>query len=58
MHFINYKDCLIYKTGLKRTQNINEKLEKTRMNCLISDLGVKGTKTYIILHLKGSKTYS
>ena len=53
MNSINDKECLIYKTALKRTQNINEKLEKTRMNCLISDLAVIGTKTDIILHLKG-----
>ena len=53
MNSINNKDSLIYKSGLKRTQNINEKLEKTRMNCLISDLKVVGTKTEILLHLKG-----
>ena len=53
MNTINDKDCLIYKTGIKRTQHINEKLEKTRMNCLISDLAVLGTKTDILLHLKG-----
>ena len=53
MNTINDKDSLIYKNGIKRTQNINEKLEKTRMNCLISDLLLVGTKTNILLHLKG-----
>jgi len=53
MNIINDKESLIYKTGLKRTQNIYEKLEKTKKNCLTSDLKVIGTKTEIILHLKG-----
>ena len=53
MNSINDKDSLIYKNGLKRTQNINEKLKKTRINCLISNLKVVGTKTEILSHLKG-----
>ena len=53
MNIINDKDSSIYKKGLKRTQNINENLEKTRINCLISDVVVGGTKTDILLHLKG-----
>ena len=56
MNTINDKDSLIYKTGIKRTQNINEKLEKTRMNCLCGDLAVVGTKKDILLHLKGGPT--
>jgi len=50
---INDKDSLIYKTAIKRTQNINEKIEKTKMNCLNNDLRVVGPKTDILLHLKG-----
>ena len=53
MNSINYKDSLSYKNALKRTQNINEKLEKTRINCLISDLKLVGTKTEILSHIKG-----
>ena len=53
MNSINYKDSLSYKNGLKRTQNINEKLKKTRINCLISELKVVGTKTEILSHIKG-----
>ena len=53
MNSMNDKDSLIYITSLKRTQNIDEKLEKTRMNCLISDLKVVGTKSEILSHLKG-----
>lgn len=53
MNSINDKDGLIYQTGLKRTQNTNEQLEKTRINCLISNLSVVGTKKDILLHLKG-----
>ena len=53
MNSINEKDNLIYKNGLKRTQNINVKLEKTKINCLISDLAVVGHKTDILSHLKG-----
>lgn len=56
MNSLNDKDSLIYKNGLKRTQNVNEKLEKTRRNCLISDLKVVGTKTEILSHLKGGPT--
>ena len=53
MNSINEQDNLIYKNGLKRTQNINEKLKKTKMKCLISDLALVGTNTEILLHLKG-----
>ena len=53
MDSINHIDSLIYKNGVKRTQNINEKIEKTRMKCLISDLKVVGTKMEILSHLKG-----
>jgi hypothetical protein len=53
MNRINDKDSLIYKTALKRTQNINKKLEKTRMNCFTNNLAVLGTKKDIQSHLKG-----
>ena len=53
MNSINEQDNLIYKTSLTRTQNIEGKLEKTRMNCLINDCAIVGTKTNILLHLKG-----
>ena len=52
MNSLNDKDSLLYKNGLKRTQNINEKLEKTRMNCLISNAVVGRTKKEIHSHLK------
>ena len=48
MNSINEKENLIYKNGLKRTQNINEKLKKTKINCLISDLAIVGTKTDLL----------
>ena len=53
MNSINCKDSLSYKNGLKRTQNINEQLEKTRINCLISNVKVVGTKKEILSHIKG-----
>ena len=53
MNIINNQDNLIYKNGLKRTQNINEILGKKRMNCLTSNVVVGGTKKDIHSHLKG-----
>ena len=53
MNSINDQDNLIYQNGLKRTHDIDAKLEKTKINCLISVLALVGTKTDILLHLKG-----
>jgi len=36
-----------------RTQSIDDKLKKTRLNCLINDCAIVGTKNDILLHLKG-----
>ena len=52
MNSINDKHSLLYKNGIKRTQNINEKLEKTRIKELISDLELLGKKKDILSHLK------
>lgn len=53
---INDEQCLIYKNALKRTENITEKLKKTRMKCLNSNLKIMGNKTDIKSHLKGGPT--
>jgi hypothetical protein len=53
MNSINDQDNSIYKISLKRTENIDDKLEKTRLNCLINDCAIVGTKNDILLHLKG-----
>jgi len=43
----------IYKKGLSRTQNIDYKLEKSRMNCLTNNCAIIGSINDILLHLKG-----
>ena len=53
MNSINELEHSLYKASLTRTQNIDEKLEKTRLNCLINECGIVGTKNDILLHLKG-----
>ena len=53
MNNINELDNLIYKNGVKRTKTIYEKLKKTKMNCLTNNSAIVGTKTDILLHLKG-----
>ena len=53
MNSINNHDHLIYKKSLMRTQSIDDKLKKTRLNCLINDCAIVGTKNNILLHLKG-----
>ena len=50
---LNDKESLIFKIGLKRTKNISEKLKKTRIHCLISNVKIEGTKNEIHTHLKG-----
>ena len=52
MKSINDDDHPIYKEGLTRTQNIDNKLKTTRMECLKSNVGLVGTKNEILLHLK------
>lgn len=52
MNNINDKDSLIYKNGLKRTQNINGKLEKSRRSDLTTGLKLGGSKKDILSHLK------
>ena len=53
MNSINEDDHPIYKKSLARTQNIDDKLEKTRLNSLINDCAIVGTNNDILLHLKG-----
>uniref|UniRef100_A0A6C0JD18 Uncharacterized protein n=1 Tax=viral metagenome TaxID=1070528 RepID=A0A6C0JD18_9ZZZZ len=53
MNSINDQDNLLYQNALKRTQDIDVKLEKTKINCLTSVLAVVGTKADILSHLKG-----
>lgn len=53
MNIINEQDNPIYRNSLTRTQNIDEKLNKTRMNCLTNDCSIIGTKSDILSHLKG-----
>ena len=52
MNNINDRDSLIYKNGLKRTQNINEKLEKSRISDLTTGLKLGGPKEDILSHLR------
>ena len=53
MNSINEDDQPIYQKSLARTQNIDDSLGKTRLNCLINDCSIVGTKNDILLHLKG-----
>jgi hypothetical protein len=53
MNSIHDDDNPIYKKSLTRTQDIDDKLEKTRMNCLINDCAIVGNSNDILLHLKG-----
>mgnify|MGYP006086089809 CR=1 FL=1 len=53
MNSINELDHPLYKSSLTRTQNIDGKLKKTRLNCLINNCSIVGTKNDILLHLKG-----
>ena len=53
MNCINDSNHPIYKKALERTQHIDVKLEKTRMNCLINKCAILGNETDILLHLKG-----
>uniref|UniRef100_A0A6C0J6F6 Uncharacterized protein n=1 Tax=viral metagenome TaxID=1070528 RepID=A0A6C0J6F6_9ZZZZ len=53
MNTINEDNDPIYKKALGRTQNIDNKLEKTKLNCLINGCSMIGTKKDILLHLKG-----
>jgi uncharacterized protein YqkB len=53
MNSINEYDNPIYKKGLTRTQNIDDKLKKTRMECLNNNCSIVGPKKDILLHLKG-----
>jgi hypothetical protein len=53
MNSINDQDNLLYQNALERTQDIDVKLEKTKINCLTSVLAVVGTKADILSHLKG-----
>ena len=53
MDQINNNDSEIYKNAIKRTEHIYIKLEKSKMNCLVSDLKLVGTEKDILAHLKG-----
>ena len=56
MNSINENDNPIYKKGLTRTQNIDEKLKKTKMKCLTNECGINGHKRDILAFLKGGPT--
>ena len=53
---INDCDNPVYKKALSRTQNIDYKLEKTRLNCLTNSCAVLGSKNDILSHLKGGSS--
>ena len=53
MNSINENNNPIYKNGLTRTQNIDEKLKKTKMHILTSECVLGGPKIDILAVLKG-----
>lgn len=52
MEHFNESDNKIYKKALERTQNIDVKLEKSKMYCLTNNLQLVGTQNDILFHLK------
>ena len=52
MDILNNENSDIYKTAISRTNDIKAKLEKTKINDLISDIKISGEKNQIILFLK------
>ena len=52
MDILNNEESDIYKLAILRTNDIKNKLEKTKINDLISDIKISGEKKQIILFLK------
>lgn len=53
MENINKPDSIIYINALNRTKDIPKKLEKSKINCLVSEVVLGGTEKDILAHLKG-----
>ena len=53
MEYINNPDNQIYKNALKRTQNIDDKIKKSRIKCLNDSCIIGGPMEDILSHLKG-----
>lgn len=53
MEIINDNNNEIYKKALNRTKHIDNKLEKTKINCLNNNCSIIGTRKDILKHLKG-----
>ena len=53
MSSINERSNPIHTAGLARTQNIDDLLEKTRLNSLTNDCAIVGTAHDILSHLNG-----
>ena len=52
MDIKNKLEQQLYKSSLTRTQNINEKLNKTRINLLTNNCRIVGTENEILSHIK------
>lgn len=53
MNIINDVNNEIYKKAMDRTNYIDNKLEKTKINCLNNNCSIIGNKKDILMHLKG-----
>ena len=53
MENLNTINSDLWLIGLNRTQDIEDKIKKTKMNCLTNDVKISGKKNDILLHLKG-----
>ena len=56
MDCMNNCDNPLYKIGIMRTQDIHQKLKKSKLSCFNNNLKVVGTKSEILSHLKGGST--
>ncbi len=53
MEILNTINSNLWITGLNRTNDIEEKLKKTKINCLVNNVKISGEKDDILSHLKG-----
>jgi hypothetical protein len=53
MNNINEVNSILYKEGFVRTQDVDNRLKSTKMNCLINNCSIVGSKNDVLLHLKG-----
>lgn len=53
MEALSNSNSNIYINALKRTEFIDKKLEKSKINCLINEIKIVGTEKDILIHLKG-----